>query len=130
MIALLYAVSVMNQKATSIATRSFWISVTKGARQSSYAGSQSFSSAAARDGQRLMMKATAIAVRIAFPRIRISHVSHTAHTAEPGGALGTFAKSGADPREKLFLWCGIPPHARAMCRKRPVIDVSSGSKGP
>src|SRR4051812_16146591 len=128
MIALLYAVSVMNQKATSMATRSFWMSVTNGARQSSYAGSQSFSSAAARDGHKLMMKATAIAVRIAFPRIRISHVSHSANTAEPGGALGTFAKMGADRWEKLFLRCGIPPHARTVCRKRPVMDGSGGSE--
>src|SRR3954468_8409397 len=128
MIALLYAVSVMNQKATSIATRSFWMSVTKGARQSSYAGSQSFSSAAARDGHKLMMKATAIAVRIAFPRIRISHVSHSAHTAEPGGALGTFAKMGADRWEKLFLRWGIPPTAGTVGRKRSVIDGSGGSE--
>src|SRR4051812_5065769 len=128
MIALLYAVSVMNQKATSMATRSFWMSVTSGTRQSSYAGSQSFSSAAARDGHKLMMKATAIAVRIAFPRIRISHVSHSAHTAEPGGALGTFAKMGADRWEKVFLRCGIPPHACTVCRKGAMIDGSSGSE--
>src|SRR5689334_2459586 len=94
----------MNQNATSIATFSFLMSVNRGARQSSKAGSQS-RSAAARDGHKLvMMKATAIARRIAFPGIRISNVSHSAAvTAEPRGALRTFARTGADRVGKRFL---------------------------